>query len=383
MFELFRTLHVSKKEQEKYQASILNQSNQTNAKRAVYVLFLGVIVELVLILFYDIANIVANGWLEGYGIYYLSLHLVVLLVSAGGFVISRTMVVHPEKVSVLGVSFTRISMFIGVIFLSAIAAINGLDQLHSDSITIYVFFALIIAVFVVLHPLNMLIVLAIPHAVFILGQLLYVTNQQILISNITNATFAVLTSYFISYFLYHNFIDYHIATIKLEETTAQLEVLSVTDQLTGIHNRRKYDESIIEELARSNRTKLPFALLMFDIDLFKHINDTHGHQVGDKVLRGLAEFVAKQIRQEDTFARYGGEEFILILTNTNAEKARLKAEALREGIKAVKMIQDIHISISIGVTEYQPNDTTDAILKRVDNALYEAKETGRDKVVVR
>jgi diguanylate cyclase (GGDEF)-like protein len=121
---------------------------------------------------------------------------------------------------------------------------------------------------------------------------------------------------------------------------------------------------------------------MFDIDFFKHINDSFGHDVGDKVLKAVAKMVSENIRNTDIFARYGGEEFIIIAPETTKEDAKILAEKLRSLIRNLHFEEGINVTCSFGVASLEKHDTKETLLKRADEALYEAKKTGRNKVVV-
>jgi len=162
--------------------------------------------------------------------------------------------------------------------------------------------------------------------------------------------------------------------------------LTILDGLTQIHNQRYLTEFLDREVARSQRHHRPLAVLMFDIDRFKTINDTHGHLCGDFVLRELAGCVKASVRREDLFARYGGEEFVLVLVETPHAEAVHVAERLRESVeKHVFRFEatPIKLTISVGLAstsgDQSMNPTT--LLKAADEKLYQAKRTGRNKVV--
>jgi diguanylate cyclase (GGDEF)-like protein len=162
--------------------------------------------------------------------------------------------------------------------------------------------------------------------------------------------------------------------------------LTILDGLTQIHNRRYLQEFLDREVARSQRHARPLAVVMFDIDRFKSINDQHGHLYGDFVLRELTERVRGAVRREDLFARYGGEEFTLVLVETSVEQAMEVAERLREAAAARPYRFDdneINLTISVGVacTSGDPPMTPAALLKLADERLYTAKRTGRNRVV--
>jgi len=121
---------------------------------------------------------------------------------------------------------------------------------------------------------------------------------------------------------------------------------------------------------------------MFDIDFFKHINDSFGHGVGDKVLKAIAKVVSENIRNTDIFARYGGEEFVIIAPETTKEDAKILAEKLRSLIRNLHFEEGINVTCSFVVASLEKPDTKETLLKRADDALYEAKKTDRNKVVV-
>lgn len=156
---------------------------------------------------------------------------------------------------------------------------------------------------------------------------------------------------------------------------------SYSDALTNLYNRRFFNEKLDKEISRSNRTGTSFALLMFDIDHFKKVNDTYGHEQGDQVLIALSHRISQMIRIEDTFARFGGEEFVVILTNADNKIGETKAEQIRSYV-ADKKIAGLEITISIGVTSYTAESTLKSMISEADKAMYEAKDEGRNKVKV-
>lgn len=170
---------------------------------------------------------------------------------------------------------------------------------------------------------------------------------------------------------------------ELGEAMEQIQELVNVDALTGVYNRRRLFEVISEESNRYTRTPGSFSLCLLDIDHFKDVNDTHGHQKGDMILQAVARSVADGLRAIDCFGRYGGEEFLLVLPQTPLEGARIKAERVREAIAALKfpdMGEDFRVTVSIGVAEYHRDESTDDTLLRADQALYAAKGDGRNNV---
>jgi diguanylate cyclase len=174
-----------------------------------------------------------------------------------------------------------------------------------------------------------------------------------------------------------------IAKQKEELESLQEEVF--VDFLTKIPNRRSFELKFKEEAYRGKRYNQPVSLAFIDVDEFKHINDTHGHHIGDRVLRGIAMKMRSTLRQSDFLARHGGEEFAALLPTTTVGHARTVAEKLRKDLAhSIFRTDDIEIqvSVSIGVGEFQPEvEDFEKFLARVDRAMYKAKENGRNCIV--
>ena len=180
--------------------------------------------------------------------------------------------------------------------------------------------------------------------------------------------------------------DIAIGKLALEKANASLAQLSRTDRLTGLHNRGYWEECLKSEFARFQRSKHPSTLIMFDIDHFKKVNDTYGHQAGDEVIRATSRTLLNAIRATDVAGRYGGEEFAVILTDTNAEQSLYLAERLRKKIEALHVhfeALEIRYTISLGVAQASA-DMTDHCqwIVAADHALYEAKHGGRNQAVI-
>jgi diguanylate cyclase (GGDEF)-like protein len=172
----------------------------------------------------------------------------------------------------------------------------------------------------------------------------------------------------------------------LRQKNEELHEISITDSLTALYNRKHLMETLDKEVARSERHKHTFALLVIDIDHFKEYNDTYGHLAGDEVLRRLAAVFKKSIRSCDYAARYGGEEFIVLLPEISAEDGVQAAERIRNQVAEKKFGSNkkpIVVTVSVGVAAY-PKDGKDpeSVIKKADGALYKAKEHGRNRVVL-
>jgi diguanylate cyclase (GGDEF)-like protein len=180
------------------------------------------------------------------------------------------------------------------------------------------------------------------------------------------------------------------SSLKKEVSSARqradsLEQELLLDPLTGIYNRRAYDKHIKEELQRYHRYNHEFSMLLFDVDHFKRINDNYGHAIGDRCLKEIINRIRTILRESDFLARVGGEEFLVILPATAAEQAAAVAEKVRKAVEKTEFIHNneiVPITISIGVTAVQNSDHTPALLfSRADKAMYEAKNSGRNRVV--
>ena len=166
--------------------------------------------------------------------------------------------------------------------------------------------------------------------------------------------------------------------IALEE---ELNKLATKDMMTGIYNRYKINSIIEDEIKRAKRYGEIFSLIMFDIDYFKKVNDTYGHDIGDYVLQELSRIILQSIRQTDSFGRWGGEEFMLVVPYTNKQEAIELAQKIRNEVQNHSFEYVKQITLSIGVTQYLDNEEKDTLIKRVDSALYKAKANGRNQVV--
>jgi len=163
----------------------------------------------------------------------------------------------------------------------------------------------------------------------------------------------------------------------------ETEHLSRTDALTGVPNRRYLEHILADEAKRAARFDRPFSVLMADVDRFKLVNDTHGHAVGDRVLKEVAERIRAALRTDlDTVARFGGEEFTVILPETGRDGALVVAEKLRAVVAATPFPDGFTVTVSVGVAS-RPEDgqRPEELLVAADAALYEAKRAGRDRVV--
>jgi diguanylate cyclase (GGDEF)-like protein len=169
--------------------------------------------------------------------------------------------------------------------------------------------------------------------------------------------------------------------LELEEQARKLDLQATTDPLTGIFNRLKFNQELAAEMARSARYRgTPLSMVMYDIDHFKAVNDTYGHQRGDQVLVGLTRITAGHIRQTDLLARWGGEEFMILAPNCDGQQAAQLAEKLRRLIGESVFDEVGTVTCSFGVVQFQDGDTAETFTSRADEALYAAKRAGRNCV---
>lgn len=168
---------------------------------------------------------------------------------------------------------------------------------------------------------------------------------------------------------------------KFEANYKQIELLSITDKLTQLYNRTRIDELFGQELDRTRRYGEPFSIILLDLDHFKTVNDTFGHQIGDQVLRELAAILHARVRATDHLGRWGGEEFIILLPSTDLFQARQLAEKLRSTLAAHEFAEVGCKTGSFGVASHRADDDEDSLTRRVDECLYLAKRRGRDRVV--
>ena len=176
-------------------------------------------------------------------------------------------------------------------------------------------------------------------------------------------------------------------TDRLRDDLRALENFAYVDALTGLFNRRHFDQSLAAAIAHALRHGEPLCLVMADIDRFKQVNDVHGHLAGDMVLKALGGAMTKLVRRDDILVRFGGEEFAMIMPATMIEEATLCAERMRQAVDSLSVpINEqapIHVTLSLGVASFVWDETTESLIAAADAALYRAKQLGRNRVEVR
>lgn len=169
---------------------------------------------------------------------------------------------------------------------------------------------------------------------------------------------------------------------SIDDSVSMLYEVATHDEKTGLYNNKFFDTLLDMEIEKAERGQQKLSLIMTDIDFFKKLNDTHGHIKADDLLKRLADVLKQQIRKSDIVARFGGEEFVILLPETNLEKAKKFAARLRRAIHSDAILKKYKLTVSGGIAQYKNKDSKKKFKERVDKALYMAKESGRDKFVV-
>ncbi len=169
---------------------------------------------------------------------------------------------------------------------------------------------------------------------------------------------------------------------ELQAAMEQIAALARTDPLTGLANRRHFDELFERERGRANRLHNPICAITVDLDHFKHVNDQYGHAAGDRVLRAVADCFRRHLRPYDVVARFGGEEFVILVPGASLEQSVQIAERLRGAIREIAIPELPKVSASFGVAAFEPEEPAESLLARADAALYRAKHGGRDRVEI-
>ena len=228
-----------------------------------------------------------------------------------------------------------------------------------------------------------------------LYSIMYSKSHNILYLALITIVIGLIVSYYIgqklknSFYLYKEDISKN--NIKLQELNATLEdkvkqrtkklkEMSITDDLTHLYNRKHYNSKINKMISLYKRYSAPFSIIMYDIDDFKSINDTYGHHIGDKVLINMSKRVQSLLRDTDLLFRIGGEEFIILIPETSIEESFFIAEKIRKDIESLNIIEDRQITVSMGLTEVNDDDSEDSIFQRVDRLLYDSKRNGKNRV---
>lgn len=298
------------------------------------------------------------------------------------------------------------------------ALISLMDQALYGSIIAFLVNVFIASFMFYLKPMNLLYTQSFAIAVLFIGLPYYQHSSNLLIGHYANGSIFLIFIWFMARANYqgfiHNFLNQKIIEEKsielaqindrlvqeiqtgeqvkneLEMANQQLRIISSLDALTGIPNRRRLDEVLLELWSMAVDKQLPFSIMMIDIDFFKLYNDTNGHLSGDRCLRAVAEVIDRCRRESfDFVARFGGEEFLFLAVDLNKEESLSLAEKIRSGIEMLEIEHESssvapRITVSIGISHLLPgkDDKLDIVLEKADQALYKAKSNGRNRLVL-
>ncbi len=271
-------------------------------------------------------------------------------------------------------------------------ALASIDQLVTTSITPYILICLTLGTFLLIRPLHSFFHYTVSFFAFYIVMASGNLPADTLMSNYINGLAAAILGFLLTAVLWrHNHISFNQRkriieqSRELEEANRKLEKMAFYDSLTGLPNRQYFDQVLQKEISLNYRMGFESYLIMLDIDLFKNINDMYGHPIGDRLLIEIGKLLNENIRKYDTLCRLGGEEFLLLLPQTNAEEALSVAEKLRCILESHTFcIRDhiLHVTASFGVSRlsYTSDPQVIAQYTQVDNALYLAKQCGRNCV---
>lgn len=371
----------------KQEAAILYDIENINFKRMKLFLIILLIIEILFIVCVDIPNLRNSGicitWTDKR---YFILHLLLLLVCSVGIILIKTFVKsdNGELKKIHKIIIPALTMIILIL----ISIINGLDQIkigHTSSVFIanmLIFGAVILIRF----PVNLLVYF-VPFSTFIGGLIVFQKNPALLNSNIINGTIFFIATIVISKFIYNSQFDQIYKNILLKEANQKLNYMSSHDPLTDLLNRRSFELLAKQKMETANQFEIDAVLVIMDIDHFKNINDKFGHPIGDMVLKEVSNILVENIKNTDLATRWGGEEFLILLLHTSINEAYILANKMRLEIENKIIAIDkfkVNITASFGLAQLEGNfpDSFDTSYKLADDALYQAKNQGRNQVVI-
>lgn len=335
------------------------------------------IIELLLIVFYDIPAINKNNNDLHISIMYFIFHFLMLITGLTVFFILNNY--RKNESSKVPCLIIEVSILLFMIF---VACIGVLDQIKIGQITSYISVLMLCGVLALIKPPRNYIIYSISHIIFIFGSFLFQKNQGVIVSNIINGTIFYFSVLVMSKLTYENQVNILIKNIILEENNKKLEYISNYDGLTNLFNRRYFETFVKENAIGEKKDKI---IAIMDIDYFKSINDRFGHKAGDVMLQKTAIIISESIREIDLAARWGGEEFIILFSDISIENAEIIVNIIREKIEKNIILFDnnfIQVTASFGLTKVMGNTEEDFenCFKTADRALYLAKANGRNRV---
>lgn len=359
-----------------------------NIKRAVAIALFMIVFEILLIVFYDLRQLLVKHLNSASEYSYLILHTLILLISLFSILILYRIRKSDTDESDKLRKYESMLFLTPTLIMICLAFICALDQQKTGSISVYTVNTIIVGALIFQKPPRNIISFIIPYCVFLAGLFAFQTDAQLKIANIINGSIFFICVVVISTFFYYNFYNSVLRGVLLKEANRKLEESSNVDALTGLYNRRYLNLIMERELNYMKRYRENCVILLIDIDDFKSVNDTYGHPAGDKVLVELSSILKHAIRESDLPIRWGGEEFMLMLFKCEAKKIAPMVERLLEYIRkhefSINRNKKINLSVSIGVSQltgYTDDDFNKAY-ENADHALYKAKKSGKDRVVV-
>jgi diguanylate cyclase (GGDEF)-like protein len=264
--------------------------------------------------------------------------------------------------------YTTQRVALASVALSGVNCIGAIATIHIKGVdNVFWVYPAVVSAFYLLSPRRAILL-----SLFTLLAILPVLVRDLpWITTVSSLTTIFMTCLF-GYFFSKGVLEQH----------QQLSDLATKDSLTGVGNRRALDHKLIEVLANQARRPSDISLLLLDLDHFKKINDEYGHMVGDQILIRIAEIIETRIRITDSLYRFGGEEFVIMPLELNLEQAESFANQLRELVEKQELVTEKKVTISMGAAQYQAGETSESWLKRADEALYRAKNSGRNRVCV-
>jgi len=361
--------------------SVLGECAQINTRRIYYLAIIAIplrIIDIFLFAFtksYDTP--VLKTWSQGI----IASHFVLLILMIGFFLTAHRLKKRTEPNTTMFV----LQYIVVVVIMASGIAIVTFDQLVTTNITPFLLICIICGSIFLIRPLASFIIYVTSYMAYYYLIALTITDPQILLSNRVNGITAVGVGFLLSFILWHYNYTTIIQKRRIESQQKQLEQMAYYDPLTDLPNRRLLEKLIKRELASMQRYGQETVIIMLDVDDFKQINDTYGHQVGDSILMQLADLLQNNVRETDTVARFGGEEFIILMPNTSVEEGYIFAERIRKIImeKVFSIGSDtLQITSSFGVSsmgDINSQNLEDYYLL-ADKALYLAKQSGKNRV---
>jgi len=281
----------------------------------------------------------------------------------------------------------RLPLVTVFIVLMITATINVFDQITHGHITVFTVQLLLFGLLIYIRPPYQYLIYGVPYVLFAVGVLAFQESQDLIVSHMINATVITLGMIITSQYFFKGKVYELQYRDTLKRLNKELEALSTLDPLTKLPNRRYFASQIAYEIAINKRYNHDATLVIIDIDHFKEVNDKYGHLAGDFILKELGDFLKHNVRESDTVCRWGGEEFMLLLSHTDLKGAEILSERLRRKIESYMFLfedKHINITVSAGITrlDHEKEDAFNISYARADEALYKAKNSGRNQIVI-